>query len=388
MISEIYERLLGNCGAGREDAAILIEATVQPAGPDGTKVAPPSYPVGERAEHPYLVEKRRIDGEVRELVLLDSYQSQANRCEEALLWARDDGRFDLPLFELTTTVDTPAGEREFRLTSLDFPHRYADAYLRDSELDGVRFDNTEIGRRLRLATPADATVLYEREPCSLVYGAWDSHRKGRQAKFARIYHSTVVGLDPVVGQRRGGRLDPANLTGTVSGTVDDGWEFVGDGEKRKGNRLSEIGHGNALDSGEAHGWVTVSECRRWAEVSLAGLERIRFAGATVEQSAAARAALAALALLGDRLAFDRPSWFFRSGCDLARRSEELAWELPDGQHDRFQLDQDAALELFRHAVDRAAAAGISMASDTIELTPIKGLQDAIENAYVAAEAGE
>lgn len=84
------------------------------------------------------------------MVKLDEYQSQANRVEEALLDARDAGRIRLPLFEMH--VD--AAPWSIRLTSLDFPHRYADAYLRDSTINGVRFDKTEIGQAFRIAERA------------------------------------------------------------------------------------------------------------------------------------------------------------------------------------------------------------------------------------------
>jgi CRISPR-associated protein Csb1 len=75
------------------------------------------------------------------------------------------------------------GETDVTLTSLEFPHRYADAYLRDSTVDGVPFDHSEVGRALQAADLADASSLFAHDPGSLVYGAWNSHRKGRQAKF-------------------------------------------------------------------------------------------------------------------------------------------------------------------------------------------------------------
>jgi CRISPR-associated protein Csb1 len=293
------------------------------------------------------------------------------------------------LFSLETTVSTPVGDRPVRLTSLEMPHRYADAYLRDSEVDGKSLDASEIGKPFRLASLDDATALFEREPYSIIYGAWDSHRKGRQAKFPRVYQSTTIGFDPEVGVRKGGRLDPLNLTGLIDKTTTGGdWTFTPDGEKTKGNRLSEIGHGNALDSGGAHGWVTISGGRRMAEVSFAALERVRFGAADDETSARARAALAALALLGDRLAFAKPSWFFRSGCDLVPVRETLAWERAGGELEEFLLDRRAAIALFQHAVEEAKKAGMEMAADVVTLTPRKGLRDAIEHAYVAAEASE
>jgi CRISPR-associated protein Csb1 len=65
-------------------------------------------------------------------VLLDSVQFQANRAEVALLRARRSGRVSVPLVQVEHH-----GEVAVVLTSLEFPHRYADAYLKNSLLDGV-----------------------------------------------------------------------------------------------------------------------------------------------------------------------------------------------------------------------------------------------------------
>jgi CRISPR-associated protein Csb1 len=63
------------------------------------------------------------------------------------------------------------GETDVTLTSLEFPHRYADAYLHDSTVDGVPFDHSEVGRALQAADLADASSLFAHDPGSLVYGA-------------------------------------------------------------------------------------------------------------------------------------------------------------------------------------------------------------------------
>lgn len=128
------DRLLTAVAEDRGDAGIVIEGEYRPAG-DG-KVMPPSFPEG-----PYLFESRWVAGEERRVVVLDQVPSQANRIEEALLAARDAERIELPLFELH--AKTSRGP--LRLTSLQFPHRYADAYLRDSLVAGERFDRSPSG---------------------------------------------------------------------------------------------------------------------------------------------------------------------------------------------------------------------------------------------------
>lgn len=371
-------------GLDSQFASIAIEVDLRPTGPDGGKVAPPTYPTSDARRSPYLIDRRWVGGEEREVVTLDTAQAQANRCEAALRDALDDGLVDLPVFELSVDIETEVGVRTSRLTSLDFPHRYADAYLRDTTVDGTDFDKTEIGRALQLAEQYDARALYEHEPYSLVYGAWNSHRKGRQAKFPRIYDSTIIGFDPLIGERAGGRLDPNNLTGAFGGDLDD-WRFIAEGEKKKGARLSEIGHGNALDSGGAHGHVAIAGARRLGIVHLSALNGIRFGSdVTPEAQTAGRAALVALALLGDRLAFGRPAVFLRSGCDLAVVGEDLILESPAGADQAFELGIGSAIELFRAAVEQASELGLEMRSNRVQVEPKAGLADAIRHSYAQA----
>ena len=72
-------------------AAFRSRATLQPAGGPGDKVFPPTY-----AGAVYATEKRRFPDrdEPVDCVLLDSVQSQANRMEEALQQAVDDGAIE------------------------------------------------------------------------------------------------------------------------------------------------------------------------------------------------------------------------------------------------------------------------------------------------------
>jgi CRISPR-associated protein Csb1 len=382
MTSATYERLVAAMTGQSDDAGIRLTTRFGAAGGPGSRVMPPTYSGGA-----YLTAMRLVDGEEPvPTVLLDSYQSQANRVEEALLDARDLGRIALPLFEMKAEV----GPWHLRLTSLDMPHRYADAYLRDSTIDGVRFDRTEIGAALRTASPDDARALYRYDPVSLVLGAWNSHRKGRQPKFARSYKSEVVGLNPEAEHRRGGRLDPINLTGAVDGAGDGDWAFSTTGDKKsKGERLSEIGHGNALARDGSPGGFTVSEARRIGFLSFAALARLRFRDASTEASAAARATLAALALAGDRLAFDRAGVVFRSGCELTLRADEVAWEMRGGTTETLELGVQDTLALFAEAVSTATELGVTMEWATYAIEPIQGLRDAIDHAFlVADDAGD
>lgn len=375
MSKNLVDRLVAATSADRQVAGVVVEGVYQPAGGAGERLAPPTFPVSKDGDSPYATFERTVDGSVEVVVVVDQVQSMANRVEEALSLARRDGRVKLPVFRLR--YDSPKGSQE--LTSLEFPHRYADAYLRDSLHDGVRFDKSEPGIALRAASMQDACALFEREPYSILYGAWDSHRKGIQAKFPRVYSSEMWGLDWAPAVRRAGRYDPLNLNGQVDGSGGSDWSFLvpaEDKKKTKGNRLSEIGHGHIAPNSQPGGG-TVSSVRRRGWISLAGLERVRFGDSSAEAVGLARATLVALALVGDRLAFGGPSVWLRSGCDLVKESEQIRFNIPGGEDEIVSVTASEAIAAFNELRQLSAAAGLVMADDVIDVEPITGLADAI-----------
>jgi CRISPR-associated protein Csb1 len=125
-------------------AALRCRRRLQPAGGEGDKVFPPTF-----AGAVYAVERRRIPGRDQAVtcVLLDSVQSQANRMELALQEALDGKKITMPLVAVDFSDHGPTGDIEAdkhagrlidaigRVTSLQVPHRLADAILRDSELN-------------------------------------------------------------------------------------------------------------------------------------------------------------------------------------------------------------------------------------------------------------
>src|SRR5207302_380954 len=126
-------------------AAFRCRRRLQPGGGEGDKVFPPTF-----AGAVYAVEQRHINGKEQPVtcVLLDSVQSQANRMEQALQDALIAREIALPVVTVDFSEYGPSGdarkdEKEGRLldaigeiTSLQVPHRLADAILRDSEYNG------------------------------------------------------------------------------------------------------------------------------------------------------------------------------------------------------------------------------------------------------------
>ena len=376
-------------------AALRRVVKLQPAGGPGAKVFPPTYEGGK-----YATEKRRIDGKTVDCVLLDSVQSQANRMELALQEAVDEGRISLPVI----TVDFSGTAASFigRITSLEAPHRIADAILRDSEWNDGKgnkkpFCETPAGEALDTASLQDATGLFVHCPTALVFGMWYSTgaRGGLGVKFPRAIVSEIIGIGVVPGQRTGGRLDPLQITlkaGPVYETEDGDWTLDRDKAKAKiygeKGRPSEINHGNVTPSlvfqkdergqlvlDEAGrpvpiGGFTIDYAQQITVISLPTLRRLRFpvnGKNNAKRDLAGRVVLAALALCAATLSGEK-GYNLRSQCDLYATSGALEWEIV-GQKETFSLNVEEAVELFKQAVEAARGAGLEWNSAGMKLTP-------------------
>src|SRR5437016_14060959 len=75
-----------------KDAAVRRRQKLQPVGGKGDKIFPPTYPgEGRNAPPRHVYERRRLETQDVWCVLIDSVQSQANRLEECLVQAINDG---------------------------------------------------------------------------------------------------------------------------------------------------------------------------------------------------------------------------------------------------------------------------------------------------------
>lgn len=373
--------VLRNTVAGRA-AAFRCVTDYQPAGGPGDKVFPPTYEGGK-----YAVETR-VDpetGEAIPCVLLDSVQSQANRMELALLEAHRSKQISLPL--LTARFGQAALLKKFSVTSLEAPHRVADALFRDSLLNGVIFRKSAKGRILDTADIRNATGLFGLCPTALVFGLWDSTgpRGGLGAKFQRAMVSEIVGYHAEPGKKTSSRIDPAQIvldSGPLYKRIkqtEDLPDWTLD-EKAGGKKLgkdgkgkpSEANHGN-VTPGITDGGFTISKARQTTVLSFATLRRLRFpidggADSDPAMDIVARTALAALALTAATLA--RGDGDLRSRCQLFPK-QPPSWELLDKPGETptvYELTDEQALALLGEAIDAAKAAGLPWEGE-IELTP-------------------
>ena len=389
---------LQNAVAGRA-AAFRCVTDYQPAGGPGDKVFPPTYQGGR-----YATEERinPETGEVHQCVLLDSVQSQANRMELALLDAHREDRVQLPL--LITRFDQDELHKPFIVTSLDAPHRIADALFRDSLLGGTIFRKSAKGSILDRVDVRNATGLFGLCPTALVFGLWDSTgpRGGLGVKFQRALVSEIIGYDATIGKRTSSRIDPASIrreAGPIyerSSESDDKptWTLdQNEGSRKRGRsatgRASDVNHGN-IPPDIADGGVTISHARQTTVLSLSVLRRLRFplngaADSDREADRAAQTVLAALGIAAGTLA--RADTDLRSRCQLFAE-EDPVWELlsrPGQIPERFEITFDDGLSLLNDAIDQARTTGLPWEGE-INLTPSDELVELVRRSQELATA--
>jgi CRISPR-associated protein Csb1 len=422
---------LNQAVAGRA-AAFRSRASLQPAGGPGTKVFPPTY-----AGAVYATEMRRLPDrdEPVECVLMDSVQSQANRMEEALQQAVDAGRLKLPVIEVDFSPYYPGEDvsEDMRLldpvgkvSSLQAPHRIADAILRDSLFEGTPFRKSEVGKAIDQVSLQNATPLFELCPTALLFGMWDSTgpKGGLGAKFERAMVSEIVGIGAVYGVKTSSRIDPLAIeakatiyhrdssSGGLDWTPDQTDEHVlrdkkgdpvlynrsGSSQGKPGNP-SKANHSNVTPSlsdrdrqtGEyLAGGVTIASAEQTIVLSLPALRRLRFpveGKFEPDVDAAGRTVLAALGLCAAALA-DDAGLDLRSRC-LLYPETDLTWELLDRKGGgEFTLSADDAVTLFYHAVDAAKAAGLPWREEPLMLAPSEQLVKlVVKSQQLAAKQG-
>lgn len=402
-------------------AAIRTITRLEPAGGPGDKVFPPTYVKERNAETKYAMELRHIDGREVRTVLLDSVASQANRFEEALLEGWRRGELPIPIVQVDFSKESGLEDLE-QITTLQTPHRIADALLRDSVLDGVPFRHAPVGKEITDARPSQATALFKYCPTALVFGVWDSTgpKGGLGSKFQRCLVSEIVGVDVTAGVKTASRIDPTGIQ-TKAGPIfkhkdpEQDWtvdpkeaeqkgskpvEFSRSGGDGKKGSPSAINHGNIPPSIESDsGGVTMSHAVQTTVLTLAGLRRLRFqtncAGERIPEGRrdaaenAARTSLAALALAA--MVYQRENDFdLRSRSTLVAKNP-LVLELigrDGGEPERFSLSKEEAAKLVIAAEKSAREHGLGWDPKPITLSPAPKLAGLIRKSREVASSSE
>ena len=381
--------LLVGCADDSFDDGIRIDSDLEPLSGAGGLVKPAVYERGT-----YQRDRRWAsvsDGEPTEVIVVDNVPSQANRLEEALRKSRDSTSIPEFVLDFSELPHLPA-HLPRSLSSLEFPHRNADAYLRDAELNGQDFLKTEIGQAIFDATAQTCGPLTAWFPQALLYGFWQSHlgKKRQNTKHARAWVSEIIGWQPASTETRvlGLKGDALNLNtdDSVTSNPDDRTDWkVGRGAKiagAKSDKLSEMGHGQVpfMRNDAPAAAVSFARVTQRATVSFAQLRRVSLGGNnSSEADAAARALLVALGLHAHQLAFGR-GFALRSGAELRPKSTTSTWLGADGDEPIGLGGVDTTHALLDSAREHAASCGVPLhgwGAPATRLTPKPNLKAAI-----------
>ncbi len=370
-----------------------VAAWLPPAAGPHASVAPAKFASSSPNDKKgaYAYERRYLDGKPRPVVLIDSKQSQLNRCEAALSLAISEGHPLLSRMPRVTVTYERDGFTEL-YSDLTLPHRVFDGHIRAGTVDGEPVTQLEACRAIRNATPANARALLDASPVSLIFGSWDSSRSARQGRWRSALVGEIVGFcsDERPAMRGGARVDPVGMqiqlgeadlraladrqrAELTAKTYD---KASGDAKKAENKKKVEkekvsasmLGLGGIPPTLETLAGVACQPIIRSHVLSFATLRQIRF-GAGPEGDAACRALLAALAL--NALARSDAELYLRANCDL-RESKPTVVELDQRGGGRAVLEPlpvAAADELLADAVEAAGqAAGVSWDGVSLSVT--------------------
>lgn len=372
--------------------ALRSSVSLEPIDGPGGRIFPPTYPPAEsdrdREKKPRHVVERLPDGRLR--VLVDSVASQANRQEAALVAARDAETISFSDIYVDLTRTASGLDR---LSATQMPHRLSDAILRDSEIGGVQFGKSSVGRSILSATPSDLTPLIEASPTSLVFGCWFSqHGLARQFRLQRTTTSEIWATDAVLGQSVGSRIDPLGIEKLkLYETADGDWtaleakavEKGGKAKQHPKKRPSEVNHGNIAPSIREQGITAENITLKWA-LSLAAVRRLRFGGG--DRDVAGQCYVMALGILA-RVLDHQSGYSLRSRCDLISKGA-LTFDVIDvsGEVHSQSLSASDAVRLLADAEKGMEAAGLKV-NQTIDAQPSQKLVDLIDANRQQQEAG-
>lgn len=320
-------------------ASCLTSVTeLEPAAGPQASVAPAKFasrtPADRKGEYAY--ERRYLDGVSAQAVIIDSKQSQLNRCEAALAQAIADGHptlSQMPRVEVTYTRD---GIEEV-YSDLTLPHRVYDGHIRAGMVDGTPVTQLEAYRAIRNASPANARAVLDASPVSLAFGSWDSSRSARQGRWRSTLVGEIIGFcaDRTPPMRGGARVDPVGMQIRLgekelkelanaqraelsTSTYDKAVKAAAKGTSKDRGEASAsmLGLGGIPPSLDTLAGVACERITRSHVLSFAALRQLRF-GAGADGDAACRALLAALAL--NALVRSDAELCLRANCDLRER---------------------------------------------------------------------
>lgn len=328
-----FDHYLNNDGPA---ALVLREHLMPVEGPDGV-LFPATFAAGTGFPGGYNIDSFGDEQEGRNVCLIDSVGSQANRIEP--LFLREKYRHLVP------QIVVKAGEKEVSI--LEAGHRAGDALLRCSSLQD------ELQRAFRSELAGDCEPLAKIAPTSLVFGVWDS--RDTQSKRPRLIASTIRAFNVRRLTRGAVYVPPLDYTALdVFSEVD---KAKAEGDQK--SPLAKRGFVHSPASGSHGGVIADGGIRRDATLGLAALRHL-FAGTDMDRTLVLRRYILGLSLV----AFTAPTEpYLRQGCNLVlnpqpgngQQARESVEVYPDGSRQTCGVTHEIALQF---ATDAAEAFGV------------------------------
>lgn len=327
-------------------SALVIRQHLMPVeGEDGV-LFPATY-----AEIGYNID---IDNNGKNVVIVDSVGSQANRIEPIFL--EDKHKSLVPQIVVKT------GTKEVNI--LEAGHRAGDAIFRCTPLQ------KELQDAFKSSLNGDAEPLAKIAPTSLVFGVWDS--RDTQEKRPRLIASTIRAFNVRKLTRSAVYTPPVDYSGLEVFSEEDKQKAEGDSK----NPLSKRGFVNALANSSHGGVIAEGGILRTATLSLAALRLLK-AGKDTEKTKALQRYILGLALV----AFTKNSYgYLRQGCCLVlnpnKSGENECVEVwPNGKRTSCPIAYDAA---FKYAIATAKAFGVGP-NKNVDFNPKQAKEDVKPN---------
>ena len=305
-------------------AALVIREWLMPVeGADGV-LFPATFAKGDNFPGGYNID---TDPSGKNVCLIDSVGSQANRIEPMFMSANYDGKYA----HLVPQIAVKAGEKEVSI--LEAGHRAGDALVRCSSLQ------QELQDAFKDVLKGDTTKLAKVAPTSLVFGVWDS--RDTQVKLPRVMASTIRALGVRKLTRGAVYTPPADYAALEVFSEEDKAKAEGDPK----NPLAKRGFVHVPASGSHGGVIADGGVRRDATLALAAL-RLLHAGKEKEKTLTLRRYILGLALV----AFTHnPSGYLRQGCLLVldpdrTKENEFVEVHPTGKRESVSITHADALK--------------------------------------------
>ena len=308
-------------------AALVMRQYLKPVEGDNAVIFPPTY-----ANIGYNIDILDQPGEFRNVCVIDSVGSQANRMEPLFKTPPYDDL--VPHIKVTVRKQPLKGQEKGDLIEeidlLDVGHRIADAVVRFS-------DKADVISQAFRSVQKDAAKMAKLAPTSLLFGCWDSRES--QVKLPRIIRSTIRAYNVYPLTRAAQYFAP------VKHYEEAGVEKV-QMDQKVGNtkKGSTIGFYDNPSSKKGIGGVLLdssSQIIRDTILSLSALRALR--SESEESTAKLRRYLFGLSLVAVT-APQNP--LLRMGCELTLDSQNPAkWEIVgcDGKRQTFDLSFERAL---------------------------------------------